>query len=118
MMEAGALVGPSGLLYLHTPEGRTEVRLPDSRSLWDLFLLHQKELVGFAHTHPGSGVEACTPSQDDLSSFRAIERGLGRTLTWWILSSDTVVSYTFEEPDTYVGQLEEEPPWAAVLRQA
>lgn len=63
--------------------------LPDSRELWDVFWTHRATLLGFAHTHPGRGIPG--PSHTDLTTFAAVEAGLGKRLHWWIASSDHVV---------------------------
>lgn len=60
--------------------------LPDSRDLWDVMWGNRKELVGFAHSHPGSGLPG--PSHEDLTTFSAVERALGIRLKWWITTVD------------------------------
>lgn len=71
-------------VYWHLPHGRTAVEIPDDAALWDVLWQNRARLVGVAHTHPGSGTPA--PSGTDLTTFAAIERALGRTLTWWIVN--------------------------------
>lgn len=71
-------------VYWHLPHGRTAVEIPDDVALWDVLWQNRARLVGVAHTHPGSGTPA--PSGTDLTTFAAIERALGRTLTWWIVN--------------------------------
>ncbi len=87
MMETGAVIAKGGrVLHWHLPEGRTVASLPDSRPLWDVLWEAGDELAGFAHSHPGSGLPL--PSHTDLTTFAAVEAGLGRRLSWWITSSD------------------------------
>ena len=42
------------------------------------------DLAGVAHSHPGGGIP--TPSWEDLTTFAAVEDGLGQRLVWWIVS--------------------------------
>lgn len=88
MKEIGALIGTGDrVLHWHTPPDRSESNLPDSAELWNLLWEAHCNgiLVGFAHSHPGSNTPQ--PSYEDISTFAAIEAGLGRTLTWWIASA-------------------------------
>ena len=72
-------------VYWHTPHGRTAVEIPDDVALWDVLWQNRARLVGVAHTHPGGGTPA--PSGTDLTTFAAVERALGRSLTWWIINA-------------------------------
>lgn len=76
-------------IYWHLPEGRNAAYLPDSRKLWDVIWENRDNVWGFAHSHPGAGVPS--PSQEDITTFAAIEKGIGRRLTWWICSADTTI---------------------------
>ena len=120
MMEAGVLVGLNeDELFWHLPKGRTSGSLPDNRDLWDIIWSNRLIVQGFAHSHPGSGRPG--PSQEDLSTFAAVESALGRRLKWWITSSDTMVSLRRRHvgPGYSLSLMsrEEEPPWAARLRE-
>ena len=121
MIETGVLISAAGgVLHWHLPPGRSGGSLPDSRTLWDEFWdAHQKGyLLGFAHSHPGSGVPG--PSYTDVSTFSAIELALGRRLTWWITSSDHVVSLAWVGPDKYSYRttiISEAPSWVDELRR-
>lgn len=89
-MEAGVVVGIDHKpIYWHVPLDRTAGSLPDSRKLWDVYWENRDHLLGFAHSHPGHGVPG--PSHTDITTFVAIEKALGRSLTWWIISEDHVV---------------------------
>ena len=117
MMEAGVLIGPGGPVFWHLPEGRSGGSLPDSRRLWDAIWESRATVVGFAHSHPGSGLPG--PSWEDVTTFAAVEAALGRRLTWWITSSDRVIVCKWRGPGKheYVGGEVPEPTWAAELRR-
>lgn len=90
MIEAGVVIGPDGPIYWHLPPGRTGGSIPDTRQLWEvLFENRHLDFLGFAHSHPGSGWPG--PSYTDLTTFAAIEAGLGRRLIWYITSFDCTV---------------------------
>lgn len=72
------------VIYWHEPPGRSGGSLPDSRSLWDILWEWRNSLGGIAHTHPWDG--PTSPSGTDLSTFRAIEVGLGKRLLWPIIT--------------------------------
>jgi hypothetical protein len=120
MIEAGAVINKQGHpLFWHLPEGRTAGSLPDSRTLWqvlwDAFKLDT--LLGFAHSHPGSGVPG--PSYSDVTTFAAVEAALGKRLDWWITSEDHVVLLRWGGPEkiSYRATIvTEAPSWVAELR--
>lgn len=86
-LESGVLVGfDNQPIYWHEPPNRTVGSLPDSRPLWDVIWEHRKGLRGIAHSHPGSGKGR--PSNEDLTTFRAIQQALGKELSWWIVTKD------------------------------
>lgn len=114
----------------HLPDDRTAVSLPDSRMLWDTLWTNRHLLGGVAHSHPGSGPPYA--STTDITTFAAIEAGLGRRLDWWIVSSDSIVLYRREDSETnplvYYEQVRQwgktpeirvvsEPRWARKLRE-
>lgn len=121
MIEAGVVVDKSGSpLFWHLPEGRTAGSLPDSRTLWQVFWDAFKDdtLLGFAHSHPGSGVPG--PSYSDVTTFAAVEAALGKRLDWWITSSDHVIVLRWGGPDKLSYRAEmvtEAPSWVAELRR-
>ena len=95
MMEAGVLLGVDNkVLHWHTPNERSGGALPDSRDLWDIIWENRAIVTGFAHTHPGSGIPG--PSYTDITTFIAVEKGLGKHLNWLILSSDSQVLCLFD----------------------
>ena len=118
-MEAGVVIGLDGQpLYWHAPDNRSVAYLPDSHLLWEIFWEHRKHLSGFAHSHPGSGIPG--PSHEDLTTFAAVESGLGKRLNWWIISSDKLIRLNWVGPeklDYQISILEEDPEWILILRE-
>lgn len=99
-MEAGVVVGFDGApLYWHLPPNRTAGSIPDSRALWEVFWNNRHQVFGFAHSHPGSGMPG--PSWEDITTFAGVEIALGRRLTWWIISSDQLVTILWTGPGKY-----------------
>lgn len=119
MIETGVVVTGEGPVYWHLPEGRSGGSLPDSRTLWDVLWDNRNApFLGFAHSHPGSGIPG--PSWTDVTTFSGVERGLGRRLTWWITSSTHMIGLNYEGPDKYeykAFSVTTEPEWAAKLRE-
>lgn len=121
MIEAGVVIDKhENALFWHLPEGRTSGSLPDSRTLWQVLweAFKADTLLGFAHSHPGSGVPG--PSYSDVTTFAAIEAALGKRLHWWIASLDHVVLIRWSGPDkiSYRSTIVTEvPSWAAGLRR-
>lgn len=96
MKEAGVIIDVLGNpIFWHTPDDRTVGSLPDSVTLWSVLWeankLYQRSpiehgaLLGFAHTHPGRDHHP-SPSMEDITTFEAVERALGRPLHWWIFN--------------------------------
>jgi hypothetical protein len=122
MQEAGVVVATDGSpLSWHAPPNRTGGSLPDSRSLWVVLWNRRDTVQGFAHTHPGAGWPS--PSWTDITTFAAIEDGLGRRLMWWIASADKLVCVRWGGPakhDYIVEPLydnELQPLWLEELRR-
>jgi len=84
-MEAGVVLDINNMpLHWHLPPGRSVGGLPDSRDLWEVVWENRDNISGIAHSHPGSGIPA--PSPTDVTTFAAFEAALGRRLDWWIIS--------------------------------
>jgi hypothetical protein len=119
MIETGVVVTAAGSVFWHLPPGRTGGGIPDTRTLWEVLWEHRKdEGLGFAHTHPGSGVPG--PSHTDVTTFSAVERGLGRRLTWWITNSSNTVALHWTGPgehDYAPSVVTDEPDWVEQLRK-
>lgn len=89
MNETGMVFSETGeTLFWHEPFGRTAMHLPDSDVLWDFLWANREAIGGVAHTHPWRGVPQ--PSLKDVTTFRAVERALGRILLWPIVTQDQV----------------------------
>lgn len=71
--------------------GADSSSIPDSRTLWGVVWDLRDPLGGVAHTHPWSGSAAA--SHEDLTTFSAIERGLGRRLIWPVVTMTAVRYY-------------------------
>lgn len=117
-IEAGVLVNlDCEPIYWHLPEGRHVGALPDSRDLWLQIWNNRDQVLGFAHSHPGSGHPA--PSYEDLTTFAAVESALGKRLVWWITSEDQFSEWCWIGPDKLdyrKGPAIYEPEWMAELR--
>ena len=99
-IEAGVVIGNDGEpIYWHLPQDRSVAYLPDSKDLWDIFWENRFSLKGFAHSHPGYGVPS--PSWTDITTFAAVEAGLGRRIDWWICSGDSIVLLNWVGPEKY-----------------
>lgn len=104
MNEVGLVFNRQGLaIYWHLPLGRTATSLPDSRELWEILWQHRAELGGFAHSHPWRGRP--DPSMTDITTFEALELGLGRQLLWPIVTLDEV---------SYFARRGEQPQYMAI----
>lgn len=108
-------------LYWHDQDALTGY-VPDSDDLWDVLWEHRHHLGGFAHTHPWNG--PASPSGIDLSTFHAVERGLGKRLLWPIVTFTDMVCVVrnplFEEGEsmwTKAGPLTIEFDWIDELRR-
>jgi len=75
----------------HTPPGATGASIPDDRGLWEILWEHRERLGGVAHTHPGRG--QVSPSHEDVTTWAAVERGLGKRLLWPVMNFDEVRYY-------------------------
>jgi proteasome lid subunit RPN8/RPN11 len=119
MTEAAVVLGPKGqALYWHLPPNRNTVTLPDSQTLWEVYWKNREIMVGQAHSHPGYGWPG--PSYEDITTYDACERGLGKRYTWWIASMDRLVTVTWDGPgstDYRVDRVTEEPSWVEELRR-
>jgi len=120
-MEAGVVVGKDGkAIHWHLPEERTGGSLPDSQALWDFIWKNRNEIMGIAHSHPGRGLPG--PSHTDVTTFAAIEDGLGKRLLWWITSEDKLVVIKWVGPGKHTYSSREissnDPEWLKPLRNA
>jgi hypothetical protein len=99
MLETALVFDTNGrTLHWHEPPGRSGGWLPDSRGLWDVLWEHRQKggsgrLQGVAHTHPWNG--PAHPSGTDVTTFRAVELGLGQLLVWPIVTFTDIRFYVW-----------------------
>lgn len=121
MLETGVVIDKlCKPVHWHLPSGRSGGALPDSPALWDVIWdqFQAGALLGFAHSHPGSGIPG--PSYTDVTTFAAIEAALGTRISWWITSATHVVRLEWEGPGklTYTSTIiAEAPSWVDELRR-
>lgn len=119
MMEAGVLLDLKGeAIYWHMPHNRSMGALPDSVDLWNIIWTNRDNISGFAHSHPGYGNTG--PSWTDLTTFAAIESGLGKRLDWWITSGNRMILCRYCGPgehDYSVVPITMCPDWVSHLRE-
>jgi len=120
MMETAVVVHKNGgVIHWHLPKNRTAGALPDSRELWDVLWARRELVLGIAHTHPWNGDPY--PSQTDLTTFAAVEAGLGRRLKWWVVTMDQVGRLEWSDgTESYllaIDGAEDDAPWVARLRE-
>lgn len=85
MIEVALVFNKRGeTLHWHLPPGRTGGAIPDSRDLWQILWDNREHLGGVAHTHPWRG--KAWPSQTDVTTWEAVEKGLGKHLLWPVVT--------------------------------
>jgi len=100
MREAVVVINLYGCeIYQHCPAHQTATKSPDDKTLWNFILEHKDEISGIAHSHPGSG--PTSPSREDVTSFAAIESGIGKRLYWPIITSDSISTFIWQGPGEY-----------------
>ena len=118
MIETCAVIGKNGdVLLWHEPAKRTGGSIPDSFDLWVFLLENKDKIQGVAHSHPGSG--RAWPSYEDVTTFSAVERGLGCKLDWWIVTENTLMLLRSENWKKGFERLEDVTPrsWLNELRR-
>ena len=94
MIEAAFVFDKNGeAIHWHLIKGRTEVKIPDSEELWNILWSNKEEVMGVAHSHPWPGNSS--PSLTDITTFSAIERGLGKRLIWPIATLTDIDDWTW-----------------------
>jgi hypothetical protein len=116
MLETALVFDETGLLiHLHEPKGRSTTYIPDSPTLWDILWNNRARLGGVAHTHPWEG--KADPSITDVTTFRAVELGLGKRLLWPIVTLSEVRFFVFNPVMECYCKIrltyEKEPHWKA-----
>lgn len=100
MLESALVFDVEGCpIYWHLPVERTGSYIPDSRALWDVLWANRRLIGGVAHTHPWSG--AIAPSAVDVTTFSAVENGLGKRLIWPIISLHEVGYFSWIGPKNH-----------------
>ena len=96
-METGLVFNKFGQpIFWHVPLDRTVASLPDSRQLWDILWTNREDLGGVAHTHPWHC--AAAPSSTDVTTFAALEAGLGQRLVWPVVTFSEVGYFRWVGP--------------------
>jgi hypothetical protein len=83
-------------LYWINHAGRTWGSIPDSRDLWVFLWDHRDEIGGVAHVHPWEG--SAWYSETDVTTFAAVEAGLGKRLIWAIVTLDHIGYFRWTGP--------------------
>lgn len=92
MLEAALAFDKYGkTLCTHRPVGCTAGYIPHSRRFFEWLYENTDQVVGVAHLHPFEG--RAMPSQEDITTFSAIELGLDKRLIWPIVTLTNVMSY-------------------------
>ena len=114
MIEVAMVFDPNGrVLFWHEPPGRSGGSIPDSRSLWEVLWENRDYIAGVAHTHPWKGNPV--PSLTDVTTFKAVEAGLGIPLLWPIVTADKVSFFAMNPKTGGPTEWEKDPfegnPW-------
>lgn len=101
MVEVALVFNRHGVgLQWHRPNGKcSHGGIGDDRGLWEFLWANRKEVGGVAHTHPWDGPAG--PSGTDVTTFSAIERGLGVKLVWPIVTLTEIGYFEWVGPDKH-----------------
>ena len=118
MIESALVFDNQGrVIRYHLPQGRTSGSIPDTRDLWEVLWKWRAQLGGVAHTHPWKG--RATPSQTDVTTFRACEQALGQLLKWPVVTFDDIGIFVWsEESGFYVHEYDSDPDFIITLMPA
>jgi len=87
MIEVAMVFDKEGkALFWLGPRDHTSSSIPDSQVMWQRIWEYRDIIGGVAHTHPWDGHP--WPSDTDVTTFSAVERGLGKRLIWPIITMD------------------------------
>jgi len=118
MIEVAMVFDKEGrAIHWPSPQGSAG-SIPDSRSLWDILWENRAILGGVAHTHPWDGEPH--PSSTDVTTFAAIEAGLGFRLVWPIVTMTQVGYYEYNDGYRlflYPPYFEETEEWNKLIHQ-
>lgn len=94
MIEVAMVFTKEGKMIYLQP-GSSAGSVADSCRLWDEIWENRKIVGGVAHTHPWTGTTH--PSYEDVTTFRAIEAGLGELLLWPIITFTHVNYFSWHD---------------------
>ncbi len=92
----------------------------EQRDWWEAIWANRERLAGTAHSHPRG---LARPSQTDLTTWRGLEVGLGREMTYHVVTADEAIVVTLTEQFPSIEYAvvtidpQEEPWWVPLLRQ-
>lgn len=96
-MESALVFNKHGcVLFWHLPADRSQGAIPDSKELWQLLWENREHLGGVAHTHPWNGDPWF--SQTDVTTFAAVEAGLGKRLIWPVVTFSSIGYFEWVGP--------------------
>lgn len=97
MIEVALVFAKDGSTLLwHDPEGRSSGYIPDSKELWDFLVGNRDQIGGVAHTHPWEG--SAWFSKTDVTTWSALERGLGVRWIWPVVTFSEVKNFVWVGP--------------------
>jgi len=118
VVEVGAVIDLDGhpIFWQNPRDSSGAIR--DSSELWAVLWKNRFRISGHAHSHPG---EFTKPSYTDVTTFAAIEAGLGKRLDWWIATSRDLSRNYWVGPDrldyVHLVVVSFEPVWLPKLRR-
>lgn len=120
MIEVAVVFDPLGrAIKWHGPDGSSGGSIPDSRELWDVLWKNRHHLGGVAHTHPWDGPGH--PSHTDITTYQAVESGLGRWCVWPVVTMTEVGYYVLDpqtrEPVQWDNPFNHNPFWPDTVRE-
>lgn len=110
--EVACLISADGLAFGWREGGPAWIA--DDAAAWSDLWASRGRVVAAAHTHPGIGLPL--PSRTDEDTFAAVEGALGKGLTWYIASADTLVVAERQQGNWTARRVAETPGWLAELR--
>lgn len=118
------LIGHDGAI-LWSDASDHPASMPDSRERWTRIWELRDRIAEIAHSHPGGGLHF---SSTDEETMAAIDAGLGRCLSYSVITPDAMLRRPGEAKDpadptaatesTGDHVVEAEPWWTALLRSA
>lgn len=86
-------------IAIHEPPCRTGSFIPDSFNLYEVLWGNRHRLGGVAHTHPWYG--PAWYSEEDRTTFSAVDLALGKRLVWVVVTFSEAVYYKWHGPGRY-----------------